>query len=192
MIHHDANTRKINTQGSSNHKDPLHSLRASTRLLGPSNASGSPLPLPSPRLEEPAAIRKSMASRRAPHNTEQLRVHPHNQCSTQATCNRIQTCRDSRIAHNITSMAVPVLYMEWASQVSRRHNRHMIRFHGTLSDLVPRLRHWRPNLEFRSNTTLLQQVRLRRRWRRTCRRSISIPQHTCQLELRHRKHTVVP
>lgn len=201
MIHHDASTRRINMQGSSNHKESLRSLRLSTRRPVPLNASGNlprhtfhkHRPLLCLRLGELAAMHKSTALRKAFRNTEQLQAPPRNRCSTQPTCSRVQTCRDNRTVHNINRMAAPVHFMVWDSHLNKRHNQPLTRFHGTLSDLVPRLRHWLLNLEFHSNTTnQSQQVRPPPKWRRrTWRRSIS-SLHSCRPVPRLRRHTAIP
>lgn len=202
MIHHDASTRKTNTQRNSNRMEPLRSLQASTQLPDPSNdfdnrrISSNRLPL-CLHLEELAAMRRSMALRKVLRSTVQLGLHQRNRCSIRPTCSRIQMFRDSRKVRNTSNMAARVRCMVWDSRLSKRHSRHTIKFHGIPSDLAPRLRHWRPNLEFRRPNTTLQasqfpQVRQRPNWRRrTYRRNIS-SLHTLQLAPRPRRHTAVP
>lgn len=208
MIHHDASMRRTNTQRSSNNnrrnlKEDLPSLRDNILLPVRSNAFASRRTFSSSRpppcllREGLPAMGRSMALRRAHHSTVQREVHQRNLCSTLPICSRPQMCRDSKKGHNTNSMAVQVRCMAWASNRSRRRNRHTIRFRATLSDLAPRLRHWRPNLGFRRLNTILQasrfrQVQPRPNWRRrTYRRNIS-NLHTLQLDLlHHRRHTAI-
>jgi hypothetical protein len=119
--------------------------------------------------------------------------HLRNRCSMRPIF-RLQKCRDSKTPRSTSSTVAQTCCGR--HRPSRRRNRRMTKYHGTLSAPVLRRKHSHLNTEFRrlnttSQVTLCPRVRPRRiSRRRICPRNIR-PLHTLQSVLQPLNLTAV-